>query len=143
MRPITNAIATVVLLALAAPIYAGESPSGLCPTGFNEMFNVNQPGCTFCYAPTDCNIECLGPPACFCSPGNTACCEANPCCDNCPEPMPLRCSTSSCSCAPDTCCSTVCPPIDPAPTNSKTGLVVLAAMLIAFGVRTLARRQRL
>src|SRR4051794_26195993 len=119
MTVIKLALATVLLLVFAAPVRAGQSSSGVCPAGFNEMFNVNQPGCTFCSAPADtgCRVACLGPPSCFCSPGDAACCAANPCCVNCPEPMPLRCETSSCICEPGSCCSTVCPPPAPAPTT--------------------------
>ena len=43
MTVIKLALATVLLLVFAAPVRAGQSSSGVCPAGFNEMFNVNQP----------------------------------------------------------------------------------------------------
>jgi hypothetical protein len=137
-------VAAMLISLLAASAQAGAPQSGLCPPGDREMFNVNQPGCTLCYAPTDCTLECLGPPSCFCTPGNTECCAANPCCENCPEPKPLRCETSTCACEPGSCCSTVCPNPAPAPVSSAAGLVVLAGILLAFGagaIRIAARRR--
>ena len=143
MTTLQIALATVLLLAPAAPALAGQ-PSGLCPAGFQERFNVNEPGCTFCSAPTDCQVACLGPPACFCMVGDTACCAANPCCVNCPEPKPLRCSTSSCDCTPESCCFTVCPPNTPAPVSSAAGLAILTTVLVALGMGALraVRRRR-
>jgi hypothetical protein len=128
------AVETVLLFVLVATAYAQPEPSGLCPPGDSEMFNVNGPGCTFCFAPTDCTPLCLGPPSCFCEPGDSRCCADNPCCFNCPEPMPLRCETSTCECEPGSCCSTVCPAPAPAPASSAGGLVALAAVLAAVGV---------
>ena len=143
MTTLKIAIATVLLLALAAPAHAGPLPSGLCPAGFDEMFNVNEPGCTFCSAPNDCELNCLGPPQCFCSPGDRSCCEATPCCFNCPEPKPLSCETSTCSCTPESCCFTICP-ATPAPVNSAAGLAILTTVLVALGMGALrvARRRR-
>jgi len=139
------AVATVLLLVLVASAQAQPPPpSGLCPPGDSETFNVNKPGCTFCFAPTDCSVQCLGPPACFCEPGDSRCCADKPCCFNCPEPMPLRCETSTCVCEPGSCCSTVCPDPAPAPASSAGGLAVLATVLAAFGigaVRVATRRR--
>src|SRR4029450_13205725 len=101
-------------------------------------FNVNKPGCTYCFALTDCNVECLAPPTCVCT--DLACCaEVSPCCDGCPDPKPLRCETGTCTCTPDTCCSTVCP-TTPAPTASKTAMAFLVAVLVALGVGTVRLR---
>ena len=136
--------AAVLLLSLAAPASAGESSSGLCPDGFNEMFNAGEPGCTLCSAPTDCNMRCTDPGTCFCEEGGgSACCRDNPCCDNCPEPKPLRCTTKRCACSPESCCSIVCP-ATPAPASSSAGLIALAGTLLAFGigaVRVASRRR--
>ena len=143
MMTLKIAIATVLLLALAAPAHAGQPSNGLCPAGFDAMFNVNGPGCTLCSASDDCEPSCLGPPACFCSPGDRSCCEANPCCFNCPDPKPLSCETSTCSCTPESCCFTVCP-ATPAPVNSAAGLAILTTVLVALGMGALgvARRRR-
>jgi hypothetical protein len=144
MTHLKIALASILLLVLAAPAHAGPPApdNGICPAGFNEMFNVNGPGCTLCSAPTDCQLNCLGPPACFCSIGDTACCSDNPCCFNCPEPKPLSCSTSRCICNPESCCSTICPAA--APTNSAAGLAILTTVLVAFGMGALraVRRRR-
>lgn len=134
------ALATVLLLAPAAPALAGQS-HGLCPAGFDEMFNVNGPGCTLCSAPEDCELSCLGPPACFCAPGDADCCAANPCCENCPEPKPLMCSTSSCICAPESCCFTMCP-ATAAPVTSAAGLAILSTVLAALGMGVLRAARR-
>ena len=141
MRSFAAAFVTVVLYAATA--MGAPGPNLVCPPGDLETFNVNGPGCSLCYAPTDCALQCLGPPVCFCEPGDTACCRNNPCCFNCPEPKPLSCETSSCSCTPETCCSTVCPAPAPAPAASTPGLALLAVGLIALGagaVRLRARR---
>lgn len=127
------ATAAILLCLLAAAAHAGPAPSGLCPPGDAEAFNVNGPGCTLCYEPTGCQLSCIGPPQCFCPPGDSACCFDNPCCQGCPDPKPLRCETSTCDCAPETCCSTVCPAPAPAPTSSAFGLAGLAAVLLAIG----------
>src|SRR5262245_15581652 len=126
-------VLTVVLFALTAPMVRGQDRSGLCPPGFNEMFNVNGPGCTFCYAPSNCEIACLGPPTCVCKPGDSACCEATPCCFNCPDFDSLACNTSSCECEPGSCCSTVCS-VRPAPAASVGGIALLAAVLAVLGI---------
>ena len=145
MRALTIAVVSGVLLALIAPLAVAQDGAGgspLCPPGDHSMFNVNGVGCTFCFAPSDCQPECLGPPVCFCPPGDTACCDANPCCVNCPEQGSLRCNVSTCSCSPETCCSTVCPPERPAPTVSPLGLVILTAVLVALGTATVYARSR-
>ena len=137
------AVATVLLLVLVVTAHAGQpEPSGLCPPGYGEMFNTNGLACTFCFAPTDCSVQCLGPPTCFCEPGDSACCAANPCCFNCADPKPLRCEISTCACEPGSCCSTVCPDPEPAPASSAGGLAVLAAVLAAFGIGAVRVRSR-
>ncbi len=134
------ATVAVVLLALGAPARAGAQSGGLCPPGDIATFNVNTPGCTLCAAPEECEVACLGPPACFCPAGDTACCNDNPCCFNCPEPKPLACSTISCQCTPESCCFLVCPA--PAPASSATGLALLAVALVAFGASAVAVASR-
>jgi hypothetical protein len=42
--------AAVLVLALSVPANAGQPPSDVCPEGFLEIFNANQPGCSFCAA---------------------------------------------------------------------------------------------
>jgi len=137
-------IAVIVACIGAASSQALQSPANLCPPGQVSMFNVNRPGCTFCYEETQgCEVQCLGAPTCVCEPGDTECCAASPCCENCPEPKPLSCDTSSCSCDPTTCCSTVCPAPAPAPVSSVGGLAALAVGLLVLGataVRFAARR---
>lgn len=135
-------VVVACLLAFAAPTRAGQPPSGLCPDGFSETFNINGPGCTFCFAPTDCDIACLPPAACFCPPGDTACCENNRCCDGCAEPKPLECLTGSCSCEPGSCCSTVCPSATRAPAASAGGIGMLVAVLAGLGMATVGLRNR-
>lgn len=145
MRALTIAVVSAVLFALIAPLAVaqdGDGGSPLCPPGYHSEFNVNQPGCTFCWAPSDCEPECVGPPQSFCPPGNSACCAADPCAVNCPEHDSLRCNVSRCTCSPVTCCSTVCPPEAPAPTMSALGLVILAAVLVALGTTTVYARSR-
>ena len=126
-------LSLVTVLVLASSLNAlPTTPSGICPPGFNETFNVNTPGCTFCAAPVDCAVGCVGPPGCFCAPGDLECCaNVSPCCQNCPDPKPLHCSTIGCQCTPSTCCSTICPAS--APTSSGAGLGMLAAVLGALG----------
>jgi hypothetical protein len=131
MKQTLLSLITVLVLVSSAHALQTNPPSGICPPGFIETFNVNTPGCTFCAAPTDCSVRCTGPSQCFCPPGDVPCCVDNPCCVNCPEPKPLHCSTRSCSCAPDTCCSTICPA--GAPASSAVGLGMLAAVLGAPG----------
>lgn len=135
--------ALIALLAVVAPLGA-HGQNGLCPPGYQEIFNVNEPGCTFCYGASECQIQCLGPPACFCEPGDAACCAATPCCANCPEPKPLECDTSRCGCTPESCCSTICPSTAPAPPSSGLGLGLLATALLVLGagsVRLAVRRR--
>jgi hypothetical protein len=137
------AIMTVLSCLLGAAAYAGQPPSGICPAGYSATFNVNQPGCTLCAAPTECAVQCLGPPACACPPGDKACCDATPCCFNCPGEGSTACNVSTCECEPEGCCSLVCPAAI-APASSTAGLGVLAAVLLAFGagaVRIATRRR--
>lgn len=142
MMGVKIVLAMALLVGLSSPMHAGKEPSGLCPDGFNEIFNINEPGCTFCYAPTDCQPLCLAPPACFCPPGDRECCLNNPCCEGCPGAKPFECLTGSCTCAPDTCCSTVCPPHAPAPTASSAGIGVLVAVLAGLGMTGVSLRHR-
>lgn len=143
MRALTTAVVSGVLLAMIAPLAVGQDGgSPLCPPGYHSEFNVNAPGCTFCFAPSDCQPMCLGPPLAFCPPGDSACCAATPCAVNCPEEHSLECNVSSCVCTPDTCCSTVCPHAAPAPTVSALGLVMLTAVLLALGATTVYARSR-
>ena len=129
------AIATVLLCLVGVAAHAGQMPANNpCPPGQLSFFNVNKPGCTLCSGPqTECAVQCLGPPACFCPPGDEACCDANPCCFNCPGEGSLACNVSTCVCTPETCCTLVCPDAI-APASSTGGLAVLAAVLFAFGV---------
>lgn len=145
MRALTIAVVSGVLLALIAPLAVAQDGGGgspLCPPGYHSEFNVNQPGCTFCFAPSDCEAHCVGPPSFFCPPGDSACCAATPCAFNCPQFDSLQCNTSTCDCTPETCCSTVCPSEAPAPTVSALGLVILTAFLVALGTTTVYARSR-
>ena len=141
--------AAVLVLALAVPAGAGQSPrGGLCPEGFSEGKNINGVGCSFCLAEgTDCQPSCVsGPGGLFCPEPDGECCQQDPCNAGCPEPKPARCSIGGfCSCTPESCCFTVCPELRAAPATSQTGLVALAVALLAFGVggvRVAARRRR-
>ncbi len=143
MTQIKLVLAAILLLAPAAATRVLAQSGGLCPDGYNSQFNVNEPGCTLCSAPTDCAVQCIST-TCICAPNDAACCTNNPCCQNCPDPKPLRCSTVQCTCEPGSCCSTVCPSSAPAPVSSAPGLALLAAVLVALGtgaVRLAARRR--
>ncbi|MDX2169437.1 MAG: hypothetical protein SF182_20375 [Deltaproteobacteria bacterium] len=142
MRGLASAVVAGVLLVLTAPLARAQGGSPLCPPGYNSAYNVNQPGCTFCFAPSDCTPQCLGPPQSFCPPGDSACCAGTPCAVNCPQHDTRDCNVSTCTCAPDTCCSTVCPAETPAPAASAFGVVVLAAVLVALGTTTVYARAR-
>jgi hypothetical protein len=142
MRALRIAALSGMLLALIASLALGQDGSRLCPPGWNSEFNVNEVGCTFCFAPTDCAPACIGPPQSFCPPDDSACCAGTPCAVNCPLHDSLQCNVSQCTCSPDTCCSTVCPPVTPAPPVSGLGFVVLAAVLVALGTATVYARSR-
>src|SRR5262245_7031448 len=135
MRALTIAVVSAVLVGLLAPLAVAQ-PGGspLCPAGYNSMFNTNGVACTFCSAPTDCHVECLGPPVSFCPPNDPTCCAATPCAFNCPLFDTLQCNVSSCICEPGSCCSTVCPDPAPAPAASGLGMVILTTVLVAFGM---------
>jgi hypothetical protein len=142
MRALATAVVTAVLLVLGVSLAVGQGSSPLCPPGYHSEFNVNQPGCTFCFAPTDCAPHCLGPPQSFCPPGDDACCTATPCSLNCPQHDSLQCNVSTCDCSPDTCCSTVCPAASPAPAASPLGYIILTMVLVAFGMATVYAKTR-
>ena len=133
------------VLAAAASAQDGAS----CPAGWTKTYNVNGPGCTFCFDPGDgCEVTCLGPPACICPPGPglEQCCATSPCCENCPNSGALECNVSTCGCAPDSCCKTICPGQLPAPaigTPTSLPFAGAAILLGLAGVWHIARRRRI
>ena len=143
---VRTCVAVLIVLVLAAAASAQDGVS--CPAGWTQTFNVNSPGCTFCADPNqnECQVSCLGPPACLCPEGELEeCCANSPCCENCPNSDALECNVSSCQCEPDTCCRTVCPVPFAAPAiGTPTSLPFAgAAVLLALGgLWQIARRRR-
>ena len=148
---VRTCVAVLIVLVLAAAASAQDGVS--CPAGWTQTFNVNGPGCTFCFDPNEneCQVACLGPPACLCpdtEPGELEeCCANSPCCENCPNSDALECNVYTCGCEPDTdsCCTTICPPPHAAPAlgaPTSFPFVGAAALLALAGLWQIARRRR-
>lgn len=108
----------------------------LCdPVAYDEFFNVNGAGCTFCQLrnTTSCAVQCLPPAACACGDGpeKAQCCAANPCCQGCNEAGSLRCTFPSCSCNRPGCCETKCAC---AGDCSGDGMVTVDELITAVGI---------